>query len=338
MFRPDLFSDPAPKFHAAAKPAAAQVRAVLREHYPALGEPAPDLSQSGAMEINSNNFRVEAGDETFIVKRWPATPQHAAARTQAALADWLARQGQPLPMLRPAASGELVAEHQGFGWCVMEYVEGQYFSGAADQLRHAAAAVAALFRALDSAPASLHPQKRIEHPLQDWRRVLEEPERGRDAFAGVLDQAHAALLREEWPAVTAALADTLGMEPILRASTRLCHIDLHPHNILMAGGRVAALLDFPSLALAPATSLHAFNLFKLARQAMVARGAASPPPELLRQLEAAPEGLGPLAKAEILRRLMLILQLNMESGNREWNHVLPVMVRALREADALFVR
>ena len=331
MFEPDLFSDPVPKFHPAPMPAAALVLAMLAAHYPALGAASSEVRQSGAMELNSNNFLVEAGGGRFIVKRWPLNAQHATARTQAALAEWLARQGQPIPAPRAAASRELVVEYQGFGWCVMDYVDAGYFSGAGEQLGQAAAAVTALFRALQSAPASLQPQKRIEHPLQDWRALLEKLERNR----GGLSEVESALLRQEWPAVTAALAEAIALAPMLESAS-LCHIDLHPHNVLVSGGRVAALLDFPSLVLAPAPSMHAFNLFKLARQAMVARGVRTPPAELLRQLQGAPRYPARLAKTEILRRLMLILQLNVESGNREWNHVLPVMLLALREADVLF--
>jgi Ser/Thr protein kinase RdoA (MazF antagonist) len=331
MFGPDLFSDPVPKFHPAANQAAAQVVEMLAAHYPALGAASSEVRQSGAMELNSNNFLIEAGGGRLIVKRWPLTAQHATLRTQAALAEWLARQGQPIPAPCAAASRELVVEHQGFGWCVMDYVDAGYFSGAGEQLGQAAAAITALFRALQSVPANLQPKRRIEHPVQDWRVLLEKLQRDR----GALSETESALLRQEWPAVTAALADAVALAPVLESAS-LCHIDLHPHNVLVSGGRVAALLDFPSLVLAPAPSMHAFNLFKLARQAMVARGAKTPPADLLRQLQGAPRDPARLAKAEILRRLMLILQLNVESGNRDWNHVLPVMLLALREADVLF--
>lgn len=342
LFRPDLFSDPVPRFHVAKGPAAAQVGDVLHAHYPVLGKPSPNLQQSGAMELNSNNFLVEAGGGRHIVKRWPAASERASLASQAALANWLAHQRLPVPAILPARSGALVVEHAGHSWCVMAFVDRRYFSGQAEQLRHAAATIAGLFRVLEAAPAELQAQKEIRHPLQESRLLLVALERDRGRWPETFGGDHAAMLGEEWPAVQAALAGSLAMEAALRDSVRLCHIDLHPHNVLVSGDSVAAFLDFPSLARAPARSMLAFNLFKLARQAVVARGADAPPADVRRQLEGAadvaPGDLAPLAKAEIFRRLMLILQLNVASGNRAWNHVLPVMLLALHEAEALFAR
>ena len=83
---------------------------MLRAHYPGLGTPSPDLRQSGAMELNSNNFLVEAGGAPYIVKRWPSGPGSAAIAGQAALANWLGQQGHPVPAILPADTGALVVE------------------------------------------------------------------------------------------------------------------------------------------------------------------------------------------------------------------------------------
>lgn len=353
MFCPDLFSDATPKFRDAPQPLVSEVSAILREHYRGIGVPESRMFQSGAIEVNSNNFLVRAGRERYIVKRWPAgsAAEIAARRTQAALANWLALGGVALPRVVEAGdAGELVVEHGGISWCVLHFVDGAYFSGQGEEFLHAGIAMRALFRALHAAPDALRVAQAIRHSPAQAQDMLSALDRDRSRWPSIFGQPDAARLRDAWTDIATALADTLRIEPDLDATTALCHIDLHPHNVLVSGGRVTTFLDFCSLLRAPVGSMVAFNLFKLARQSIVARGAGGLQADVralrdrvLDDLAAsglipghAPAALARLAKAEILRRLLLIVRLNVERADRDWNHVLPVQIRALREADVLF--
>jgi Ser/Thr protein kinase RdoA (MazF antagonist) len=339
LFGADLFSHPEPQFREATPAAAAKVQALLAARYPALGGVEPEVRQSGAIELNSNNFLVRAASGRHIVKRWKSGAPGGDPRRQATLAQWLAGRGLPLPAFVPSATGELVVAEQGLEWCVQRYVEGRYYAGSASELRSAGAVILRLHAELEQAPEALREQKRIEHPLQEWQQLLASLEHSRADWPRMLGDELAALLSEVWPDIARALRSTLAMAQPLRDSMGLCHIDLHPHNVLVDAGRVAALLDFHSLAQAPRASMLAFNLFKLGRQAVVAAGAPGPDAALRGELGRLARSLpaaADLARAEILRRAMLVLRLNVREGNRDWNHVLPVQLRGLAEAEALF--
>jgi len=43
-----------------------------------------------------------------------------------------------------------------------------------------------------------------------------------------------------------------------------------------------------------------------------------------------------LVKAEIIRRILIILRLSFIEGVNDWNHVLPVQLNALDEVEVLF--
>ena len=43
-----------------------------------------------------------------------------------------------------------------------------------------------------------------------------------------------------------------------------------------------------------------------------------------------------MAKVEIMRRLLFIIRMTLEQGDCSWNHVLPVQIVALTEAEILF--
>lgn len=353
MFEPDLFSDPRPKFHEAAEQSVAEVSAVLLAHYPDIGAPEGRVYQSGALEINTSNFLVRAGGCGYIVKRWPSgtTPERSTRNTQAALTNWLAQQDVRVPGIRGSAvSGDLVIEHEQCCWCVMDYVAGDYFSGEGNEFLDAGIALHGLFLVLRRAPDALRILQIIEPATQQSLEIMAELERQRASWPRIFSEPYATLLSAAWSGVTAALERILELEPALRSSIGPCHIDLHPHNVLMSGGKTTAFLDFHSLMQAPSGSMIAFNLFKLARQAIVARDGNGPDADVRAQRDEivarlgassligrhAPDDLSLLAKAEIMRRLLLILHLNLEMNNRDWNHVLPVQIRALKEADRVF--
>jgi len=130
----------------------------------------------------------------------------------------------------------------------------------------------------------------------------------------------------------------------------LCHIDMHPHNLIVRDGRVVAILDYASYLTAPVEVMIAFNVFKLLRQSAAIMGrefdksvVANMCHRVIDVLSTAGliskhnfERMAFLAKVEIMRRLLLIIRLTLEQGDCSWNHVLPVQIAALTEAEILF--
>ena len=125
------------------------------------------------------------------------------------------------------------------------------------------------------------------------------------------------------------------------------HFDLHPHNILVGGGKVAAVLDFEACKVMPVGFALGFAALKQCRQAMTLHPLSADPrrvgslyaDHLLRtcpRVRGLIAHFGDLAVAEVLRRICIILRLNVENGDKKWNKVLAVQLRHLVEARALF--
>ena len=126
----------------------------------------------------------------------------------------------------------------------------------------------------------------------------------------------------------------------------MIHGDLHPHNILMENGKISAFLDLESIVSAPLTVGIAFSTFKLLRQYMVEEGTDVAPKAVVSFYQSLTRELGNeiisyndlafFAKAEVLRRIGIILDLSINEGNRVWNDVLPIQINSLAEIDFLF--
>jgi hypothetical protein len=174
-------------------------------------------------------------------------------------------------------------------------------------------------------------------------RRLKDISKTWDALLGA---EHAELLALSWPVLMAEW-EALSASSMVSGRTQAAHFDLHPHNLLVSGGKVAALLDFEACKMMPVGFALGFAALKQCRQAMTLLPPISDPrllgsrynDHLLRTCPSArvfASNLGDLAVAEVLRRICIILRLNLENGEKKWNKVLGVQLGHLAEARALF--
>jgi Ser/Thr protein kinase RdoA (MazF antagonist) len=156
----------------------------------------------------------------------------------------------------------------------------------------------------------------------------------------------AELLASLWPVLISEW-DMLSAAKLIGGRTQAAHFDLHPHNLLVSGGKVAAVLDFEACKVMPVGFALGFAALKQCRQAIALRQLPGDPrlagalyiEHLFRAYHGARElaaHLGDLAVAETLRRICIILRLNLENGEKKWNKVLAVQLGHLGEARELF--
>lgn len=353
LFLPDLFSDAGPRWYKAHSEKAVDVAHVLNIYYSVAGDEVNSIQQSNAIELNSNNYLVHTRDGKLVVKRWPmvGARDRVDMETQAQLANWLAEQRVSVPdIYQSKQTNKYVIEYQEYYWCVMNYIEGNYFSGAGNELRVVGEQMCGLFSALARAPDSLQVTKSIQSLGNNTTDVVNRLEQERAGWENIFGESHANILNESWADIKSDLNNLLAEQSNLKSQIGLCHIDLHPHNVLMISGKTAAILDYHSLMMAPREIIIAFNLFKLARQAIVEKGGDYLDEHVRTQIELIicelienevfdsqlRDQMSSFAKLEIMRRLLFIIELNINEKNQVWNHILPVQIQALKEADLVF--
>jgi aminoglycoside phosphotransferase (APT) family kinase protein len=306
-----------------------------------------DPEQSDALGINSNNLRLKTAKGTFVLKRWSdqATPRDI--QNTLAIMAWLASRQLPVPAPVELQQDSFILSIGSGTWSLFPFVEGAYFSGADDELYAAAEATGRLLETLPLLPAACLP---TEGPAQMTAADGELLRRVNDVswtWDALLGTEHAELLALSWPLLMAEW-ENLSTAKVATGRTQAAHFDLHPHNLLVSGGKVAAMLDFEACKVMPVGFALGFAALKQCRQAMTLRPLAECDPrlvgslyadQLLRTFPGARQlatHLGDLAVAEVLRRICIILRLNLENGEKKWNKVLGVQLGHLGEARALF--
>jgi hypothetical protein len=195
-------------------------------------------------------------------------------------------------------------------------------------------------------PAACLPAEGPAHMAAADGELLLRLKDASNTWDALLGAEYAELLALSWPVLTAEWGNLSAANPVC-GRTQAAHFDLHPHNLLVSGGKVAAVLDFEACKIVPVGFALGFAALKQCRQAMTLQQSTGDPrlvgslyaSHLLRACPSARElitHLGDLAVAETLRRICIILRLNLENGEKKWNKVLPVQLGHLVEARSLF--
>ncbi|MDA1082642.1 MAG: phosphotransferase [Gemmatimonadetes bacterium] len=344
-FRPDIFSVKGPGW----VPVSDDVALVVAEMLEISGIDSPRLlaspEQARGLEINSSNLRVHTTAGLFAVKRWSAGAETSATTKTLELMEWLAALGVPVPAPVRLGRRRLIQEHDGSRWSVFEFAAGTWFTGDGIEAESAAQVSGALTDALSQVPEWLTPGAGPTH-LTDADDALLERVGGEDRrWISVLGEADASALRSAWSQL---MGDwhRLRADPPNAGAPQAAHFDLHPHNLLMQDGVVAAVLDFEACGTMPVGYAMAFAGLKQGRQTVAASGRVADASRvgaafLDRFAAACPSAAGltrvaDLAAVEVLRRICIILRLNFEQGETSWNKVLPVQLAHLVEARLLF--
>lgn len=349
MFKPDIFSNRIPIYSPSSAQDKETVASLVHRNYSNIGNLSPQVLQSGGLEVNSNNFLIFCANESYILKRgWFKLQQDLKPiEQQIKLANWLRQAGSDLPVIIQSDNhSNLVIEPDSSYWFLMRYVDASFYSGLSNELHAATESMRRLFLHLKDAPPEMHLDYMIHAPNAASVDILSSLEKIKSDWHHLFSDT-AKLLEKSWKHIRHDLDNVILIEPEISKSVGLAHIDLHPHNILMSKQKVSVILDLGSFATAPILSSLAFNLFKLSRQAAVSRQGNINDSDFVKQKNQAiltlvsdglitnPHNVAQYAKVEILRRMLIIFKLNLESNSR-WNHVLPIQINALKEAELLF--
>lgn len=347
LFEFDLFSQAAPVWTPVDEVTSEILREIVKKMDVSEISIVHSFEKSGAIEINSGNFRVIAPEGVYLLKQWGANCSETRIRTILDLSRWLEGEGIPVAPALISHDKPICVSHVGRFWSVFPFAPGKYYGGHTNELKAVAQKIGQLHMALAVAPTRLLSLGAGPHYRTDIDgAILRQAATMRGEWDQIFGRELALLLRRSWSSVELAWSQVLRM-PSNSGPTQLAHFDLHPHNILMAEGNVSAFLDFDSCKQMQLGYALGFAGLKLGRQAVAeSRGGVSPADAGSRFLntlcacdsrfEVLADLFSVRASTEVLRRICGILRLNIEKSQKTWNHVLPVQLCHLEEARALF--
>lgn len=343
-FEPDFFSSSKPIWYDCLEERSNEIRKLVSHHFPSLDKLENKVKQVGGIEINSNNYCIECTQGKFLLKKWGISLNLNDINEICELTSSLNKRNLPVSKLIPAFNQSLVISYNNQYWSLFEFDNSDFYSGTVQELKSVAHATGMLFTNLYNINDNLVSLKKPDicspNDYQLFKDFFDNPE----VVYNIIKDSEVELLKSNKNLLQNEIELVFNSNHNL-GIFQFSHFDLHPHNILVNQGEVSSFLDLDSIRLMESGYALGFASLKLCRQSVVKTGLK--PKEVaniwLNNLaECLPHNkeffpfIGDLAIAEVLRRIAIILRLNIVNGNPQWNAFLPVQLNHLKEARLLF--
>jgi hypothetical protein len=346
-FKPDIFSNTIPSWNHAGEEITNIIMGILKfipieiKNFNNI-----DIEYPGSFEINSNNFRVTLGGDKFLLKRWSQKVEPQQLQIILEIMTWLTLNNLPVTAPVKFNNGDLLLFYDKYNWSLFPFVDGDYFSGKGYELESLAEISGILTEVLTKLPNELMPNSGPLHLSDSDDILIKEMDAQAKYWQLIFGDENACLLKNQWNEFR-SVWDKLRTESIFPGPMMPSHFDLHPHNVLVKSGHVAALLDFESCKMFPIGYSFGFNTLKQCRQAVVSSGKKNNAQHIgykylnvmkrnCPRIESYIETISDLANTEVIRRLCVIFRLNIEQKNKIWNHILPIHLGHLKESKQIF--
>jgi Ser/Thr protein kinase RdoA (MazF antagonist) len=358
LFQPDRFSESEPVFSPVSEEIHDEIVGCINTEVSGITGRCNSVTSVGTFSLNSRNFRFSTEQGDYLLKLVPSEKVSAASVEIARLQVELKEAGFPVQppimdtgedifLISNAQAPWLRVPHHG---CVFPFIDGHYFKGQPGAIVPLGQLLGKLFNRLKLLSVAQTGISRRSYGTSEDQRVFGKINDSPATMSVWFEKDIHELLENDWNDIRETWARQLDQKSLLiEDGVQFVHMDLHPHNLLFSGIEPKCILDFDSIALAPLGTSVGFAAYKLLRQAMVranmtdcdqAQGLVQSFREAFvaeyPEAGAIFDNLANYAKAEIMRRLIIVFRLNLDQGNSDWNSVVPMHLAAFREIDVLF--
>lgn len=346
LFTPDFFSISKPHWNRCSQKSVKVIDNLVRLELPMYWKRNNSYFQTGSHEINSSNYKIEIGGtgDAFVLKKWPEKTDVQKILDHNHILDFFNAEGIPSPKKMRFRDTTDYCEFKGNIWTLQEFKKGDFFNGDIT-----------LFNQLINRVLELQEKLKENFSLENNKvvsidfeyRVLQEFMDGARRFEQFFQSEDLELLKDNFMCISKAFQHVREI-PLDLNQRSICHLDLHPHNILIDKQDVNSFLDFDSVNNVNSAVAMAYFSLKTCKQACVKNEDLEPVEvgnmflDLLlskaEEFKKYADLFSVLANAEVLRRIDILLRLNVYENNKEWNKVLPVLLAHLIESEILFRR
>ncbi|MBA3704877.1 MAG: hypothetical protein H0W84_02945 [Bacteroidetes bacterium] len=332
LFKENIFSVKHPTFSPLKDFDKTELSEIIKKHYPSLI--ITGIEKIGAFEINSNNWKIESGLESFILKKVDISKSEALS-TQA---DWTSQlQTYAFPTLRFLKNKEerLISTEGNDVYCITYFEDGHYFGSSYDEWIDLLRNLKLLFdySAKYKSSSSLIPSRIFFTSDEDQliAQIKFFPE------IKNITNTQLSLIIEEYKQ----------LKQIFQAKKlkhSVFHIDIHPHNLIINNNKLILLTDFESFQVTTTEVSLGFGIYKCMRQLLTLENDPLRIKERILELKIQFETIFPgydfielltLGKIDILKRLLFILKEILDKKEPKWLFMLGTQLDSLEEINKI---
>tara|TARA_B100000787_G_scaffold169264_1_gene159968 strand:- start:2221 stop:3276 length:1056 start_codon:yes stop_codon:yes gene_type:complete len=346
LFKPDFFSSKVSKPTPCNLKNLTPVQSLIDTHYKFIKIDNLEIfSLGGGIELNSSNLIVKDGNKKYLLKILDKIDSKDLISDQVSIVLFLQTHKVPVAKILEDNFGKYIIEKDDKYYYLMNYDSGVFYDGSGDLFHTTMLEIINLSNTLEKYDEKLFLKKGIDYSVDKIINSYEIASSQRKKWNLLFTDYE--YLTKTWDEITKTIDKFSENKSVIEGhKISLCHIDLHPHNILTHNGKVSSILDYSSFENSSRASALAFAFYKLSRQSIVKKIGIDPivikndifkAAEMLvkKKYFISIEEITLHTKVELIRRLFLIMMLNIKSDNQSWNFALKMQINGLYEIDKI---
>lgn len=347
MFEPDIFSQSTPKWNIAPVNLVNKLYPVLEQLTPSININDINIEYSGAVELNSKNFRVSTSEKKFVLKKWPKEKDVKNIQSIEKVTCYLKERDIPVADIIPFTNGEIILKRKSNFWTCSNFISGDFYSGKKDQLKQASILTAKTATYLNNLSDKVFSFKEIKYEIEDILMVFKKFFKIRNQWEFFFGSKTDNLLDTHWENLLKQ-CNIFKRCKINGGPISISHYDMHPHNLLFQENSPSCLLDLESIVKIPIGFSVAYSALKQCRQYVAFNQDSQLPLHVgktylddlkshlkIKNNDVWIKNFSEMAQIETMRRIAVIFQLNLK-GDKNWNNMLPLLINNFNEAQELF--
>lgn len=347
LFELDIFSQSTPKWNKAPMSLVNELSPILEQLTPSIKDNKINIEYSGALELNSTNYRVSTFEKKFVLKKWSKEKDFKNIQSIEKLTYYLKERNIPVADILPFKDGETIMKGKSNFWTYSNFKSGEFYSGKKDQLKQVSILTAKTATSLYNIPDRIYPVKEIKYEMGDIFMVFKRFSEIRNQWNFLFGSKTFNFLDTHWDNLIKQ-CNVFKSLKINCGPASLSHYDMHPHNLLFQENSPSCLLDLESIVKIPIGFSVAYSALKQCRQYIAFNQDFQPPLHVgktyldtlklhlrIKNNDIWIKNFSEMAQIETMRRMAIICQLNFK-GNKKWNKILPLLINNFHEAQELF--
>jgi Ser/Thr protein kinase RdoA (MazF antagonist) len=355
IFQKDTFSDPTIVYKATDVPFES-VETVVRKFVQ--NAHVIEVEELDSTAVHSRNFKVHCKDNQRYLLREHTTLEKGQILFYSEVSFKLKESGGPVVVPHKTIQGDWLVVHDGKLYALYTFVAGEYFFPSYEAFGAVAEALANLhlaFSLLDG-QAKEYIDELSQHGDIYYNVVPTYEPKDFEEIGYVIEKKKThdeidALILSKMPFFVNRATQLASQEADIKAlSVDVIHSDMHPHNMLMTGETVTAIMDLGAIRLSQQARDVAFAIHRLGRQ-FFAHDLMKPTPETVSELVnsflSRYSAVRPLSRDEIellpalitdefLKKILFVLGWKYRMGEDKYGTFVPAFLSAIDEIDVLW--
>lgn len=222
------------------------------------------------LDSNSQNYFLKTeNNNSFLLKRLNSQIDLNIFFKQFLIQDWCSEKINCIPKIIKNNKNEIISVSNSSGWIIMDYIDGEFFSGKINQVYQCGKLIGQLHQCLKYLPLSMYPfEKRNKYFTAQEQLIFQNLISNEKFWIKYFDDYFIQTFKKSKSILLKIWTNIIEDNRLVNLKTQVIHYDLHPLNMIFSKHK-NVIIDYGSINIATVEQALGFNLIKLSKRTLL---------------------------------------------------------------------